>query len=111
MEWKKIPFRNLFIVAGIISIISALSILLVKGFLPPVVPLFYGKPIGVEQLSVNLSLLLIPSVSIVITLVNILIGKSVGDDFLQKSLAVSSLLISFMSFLTVVKIILLVGFF
>jgi len=111
MWWKKVTFPNFFIFAAVLSLLTAVIILITKSFLPPVVPLFYGKPTGTDQLAPTLFLLVVPAISLAITAVNVFINSSAKDDFIKKFIAASSLIISVMATVTVVKIILLVGFF
>ena len=111
MWWKKITFHNFFLASGILSILSIIGIIAVKNFLPPVVPLFFGKPSGEDQLASYWMLFLIPAVSILINAINLFINMSSKDVFVRKILAVSSFVIAFMAATTLVKIILLVGFF
>ena len=111
MPWKKVTFHNYFLAAFIMSVISILGIFLVKKFLPPVIPIFYGKPVGEDQLGTFWFFFIIPAVSILITTVNFLISMSAKDEFVKKVLAVSALVISLTGVITVIKIVLLVGFF
>lgn len=111
MLWKKVVFRNCFLIAFILAVLSTVGIALTKTFLPNIIPLFYGKPTGAEQLADFWLFFLIPGVSFLITTANLLISNSVKDDFVKKTLAVSALVISLMAATSVVKIILLVGFF
>jgi hypothetical protein len=71
----------------------------------------YGKPIGADQLGATFLILIIPGVSILITGINFLINKSIKDEFIKHVLAVSSLVISIIATIAVIKIISLVGFF
>ena len=73
--FKNIPFKNYYLAALIIAILSAVLTLVLKNFLPPVVPLFYGKPEGEEQLSQTFGLLIIPGISMVVTILNFFISK------------------------------------
>lgn len=82
-----------------------------KGFLPPLVPLFYGKPIGTEQLVSFWYLFLLPAMTAITIAVNILINISINDAFIKRILAVATLIISIMATVTLVKIGILVGFF
>ena len=111
MFFKKIVFRNYFLAAGLLAIASVAIVLIARGYLPPLLPLFYGKPVGMEELAPRDFLFFVPIASICISFINILISKSAKDDFIKKILAVSSLIVSFMSAVTVIKIILLIGFF
>ncbi len=104
-------FYNYFLAAGALSVLSIVGTLIIRSFLPPLIPLFYGKPEGAEQLAPAWFILIIPGVSILITATNLFVNKSVEDKFIKKVLAITSLVISLMATITVVKIITLVGFF
>jgi len=107
----RVPFRNYVYVSLGLNLLTALGVILIKGSLPPVVPLFYGKPLGEGQLIPTLGLLVAPGVSTLITLVNVVLGLAIKDDFLKKILISSAFLVSMLTTITVVKIVSLVGFF
>lgn len=111
MWWKNTVFRNFFLAATIINAVSIAAVFLLQSFLPPVVPLFYGRPEGAAQLTQPMWLLVAPGISLVITILNLLLSVRSKDDFLKKILAVTSFIVSFISLITITKIILLVGFF
>lgn len=111
MWWKKVDFHNYFLAAGILSVLSIVGALITRSFLPPLIPLFYGKPTGAEQLAPTWFIFIIPGISILITVTNLFVNKSAEDKFIKKILAITSLVISLMATITVVKIIMLVGFF
>lgn len=111
MWWKKISFNKYFLAAITINVLCVITILIARGFLPPVVPLFYGKPLGEGQLISNLGLLIVPAVSLIISTINLLLNIWIKDNFLKKIFAVTSVIISVVGAITIIKIILLVGFF
>ncbi len=111
MLLNKVVFRNLFIVAGVLSILDIIGVLVIRDLLPPLLPVFYGKPTGTEQLAPTYFIFVIPSVSILITALNLFINTNAKDIFIKKTLAMVSLAVSLMATITVFKIILLVGFF
>ena len=111
MLWKKIAFRNYFLVAGILFFLSMAGIVIARNSLPPLVPLYYGKPTGEDQLASTAFLFVVPCVSLLITIINLLINRSINDEFIKRILAVSALIVSLMTTVTITKIILLVGFF
>ncbi len=78
--------------------------------MPPLAPLFYGRPVGEAQLTNSLGLLIAPGTSFLITVLNLFLSLWTKDDFLKKLLAVSTIVISVLTAITVTKIILLVGF-
>lgn len=111
MWWKKVPFHNYFFIATAINILSVAIILILQGFLPPIVPFFYGRPEGVAQLVQPFALLIAPATSLIIGAINLMLNVWIGNIFLKKILAVASLAISVIGLITIVKICLLVGFF
>jgi hypothetical protein len=111
MWWKKVVFGNFFLSAIVINVVSCIGILILRGFLPPIIPLLYGRPEGVEQLTQPLWLFIAPGISLVITFVNLSLSNWSTDVFLKKILAVTALTVSLINLITVIKIVLLVGFF
>jgi hypothetical protein len=108
---KKLPLKSALYLAVGLNIGSLAVIMLLKDWLPPVVPLFYGLPNGESQLVSVYGLLLVPGGLLVITLTNTLMAIYVKDLFFKKSLIVTSAFVSALGAVTIIKIILLVGFF
>ncbi len=94
-----------------LSLVSGLSILALRNWLPPLVPLLYGRASGPGQLVPTLELLIAPGVSILVTLINTFLTFYIEDVFLRKTLIIGALLLSLLTTLTIFKIIFLVGFF
>jgi hypothetical protein len=111
MWWKKVVLNNCFLAAIIINVLCVAVIFIFKEFLPPVVPLFYGKPAGDGQLIPTLGLIVAPVVSLIITFINLGLNIIIKDIFLKKILAVAAIFLTLITTITVVKIISLVGFF
>ena len=109
--FTRTPFAGYFYISFTLNTLTILAILAVKNYLPPVVPLFYGVATGTDQLTSTLGLLIAPLASIVITSINLLLCQRVEDHFLKRILAASAILISFLTTITILKIIFLVGFF
>lgn len=109
--WKTIPFKGCVYFAFGLNLILSVLIFTLKGFLPPVVPLFYGLPVGADQLVPSLALVIAPVTGLIITLINIFIVNLTRDNLLKKALIISGTFVSTLLAITVVKIILLVGFF
>lgn len=110
LMWKKVTYRNYFLAAIIVNLGVAFSLILLKSILPPLAPLFYGRPAGEAQLTKTLGLLIAPGASILITILNLCLSLWLKDDFLKKILAISAIVISALTTITIIKIILLVGF-
>lgn len=104
-----VPYKKLSmgLVAGNLFIIGIVFIL--GSSLPPVVPLFYGKPYGVEQLARQHFLALPPILAIIVCIINASISKIQKDEFLRKVLLGGSIAATLFSLITVIKIIFLVG--
>jgi len=74
--------------------------------LPPQVPLFYSCPWGERQLVSPYALLFLPSLSLVLLIVNILISRFlIAYPFLINVLFGSGVLFSFLSLINLIKII------
>lgn len=79
--------------------------------LPPLVPLWYGKPWGMDRLAHPLWLMLLPGGSFVVLMTNIIAEKVLSRDMLvfTQILALSTLLVSVLSLVTLTKILFLVS--
>jgi len=109
--WKKTPFKGYVYFSFGLNLILIVAILVLRDLLPPVVPLFYGLPIGTDQLISTTTLVVAPIAGLVITLTNVFISNLLSDGFLRRSLIISSGFVSLLLAITVIKIVLLVGFF
>ena len=79
--------------------------------LPPLVPLWYGEPWGTDRLAHPLWLTLLPIGSLVILIVNTIASRILTRDMLifTQILAVTALLVSILSLVTLTKILFLVS--
>ena len=109
--WKNIPFKGLLYFSVVINVASAALIIGLIKLLPPIIPVLYGLPTGESQLLPTLGLFIVPTVALAITIANFFVGYMVKDKFSLKILIAVSTLASILSTITVVKIVLLVGFF
>lgn len=107
---KKLPLRGFIYAALALDLIAVLAVVITRGNLPPVVPLFYGRPVGGTQLITAYGLAIAPAFAIIVTIVNVLLAPRMENEFLKKILSVASFLISALSLITVIKIIFLVSF-
>jgi len=103
--------KKIFVISFSIGILSILSALIAQSFLPPQIPLYYGLPVGEEQLSSSLNLVVPGVVSLLILVINFILVKITKEDFLKKVLAAVALIASFFAIITTFKIIFLVGSF
>lgn len=110
MQIRKLPLVGYIYAAFTLIVISAGTIAATYNNLPPVIPLFFGRPGGSGQLIATAGLFIAPGAALIITLMNTVLAVYLKDDFLKKIMAVSSFFISLLAMITVVKIILLVGF-
>jgi hypothetical protein len=94
-----------------VSLIALSLALLFQRFLPPQIPLFYGSPVGEEQLVPSFELIIPSILSLSINLINLLIFFIAKDDFLKKALMITSFVVAFFTLITTFKIIFLVGSF
>ena len=95
-----------------INILVIIFVLFAKSnYLPPEVPLYYGLARGNDQI-VPSALLIIPSlVAIILSIINFLLSTTLKDDFLKSTLLIASIVITFFSLITTLKIVFLVGSF
>jgi hypothetical protein len=106
---NKIPFKKTVFALIFFNLLMVALVLIAQRILPPVVPLFYGRPQGGEQLAQSLFLSLPPFISLLITLVNLAFIYLLENRFLQKVLLGLAIGVTILSTITVFKIISLVG--
>jgi hypothetical protein len=110
-QLSKTPMTNILYLSVFVSVITILLVIFIQGSLPPEIPLFYGFAEGQEQLSSPIGLI-IPSIcSLTIVIINTMLILKLKNDLLKKSLIIASFATTFFSFVTTIKIILLVGSF
>ncbi len=103
-----LPFRN-YVAASIITNLVLIAVtLLITRWMPPEIPLFYGLPQSNAQLASNWMLFIPSSISLLIIGLNIALAKSIKNEFLIKTLILSSIAVTFFSAITTLKIIFLV---
>ncbi|CAN5284618.1 hypothetical protein BH10PAT1_BH10PAT1_3700 [soil metagenome] len=106
--------KNLKLITGFciaLNLVTILLIVLVHKHLPPVIPLFYGLPVSVAELSGSYTLALPPIIASCLALINLIIVKFTKDIFLDKILSGLTISLTALSLITVLKIIFLVGSF
>ena len=101
-------FFKLGVISLLVNLVAISIIFFLKNRLPPELPLFYGLPEGKDQLTQTLGLAIAPGVSFLITGTNLFLYYLIKNDFLKKTLIISSLVVSFFTTVTLVKIIFLV---
>lgn len=106
---EDIPYKKWVNTVVIVNLLLIIGVFLIKNFLPPEIPIFYGLPEGQEQLG-SLYFLILPSIiSLGIVFLNILLGIFIKDNYLVKILTITGIASTFFSFVTTIKIIFLVG--
>lgn len=99
-----------YLVATLALCIFTLAIsLIAQKFLPPYIPLFYGLPEGEEQLAPSLALLLPGAFASLLLAINVGLSAYIKNDFIKKSLVLTSLVVSVFAAVATLKIIFLVG--
>lgn len=106
-----IPFRNYIFATLALNVFMVALSLLLRIFLPPQVPLYYGLAEGEGQLGSSWELIIPNLTALTITVVNLALSRFVSDDFLKKTLAISSIGVTLLATITIFKIIFLVGSF
>lgn len=94
-----------------LTVASFLCIFLRIGKLPPLVPLWFSRPWGADQLAHPYWLFLLPVGSVIIYAINRTLSVLFSSEYLifAQVAFLTSLLISLLSFVTLVKILTLVG--
>lgn len=105
-----VPYKNWVFSLLAANVLLALVIYFMLPSLPPVVPLYYGRPYGAEQLSPSWGLIIPSLTAALVCLVNTIVIVTIKDDFLKKVLLGGVLVSSILSAITVIRIVLLVGF-
>lgn len=95
------------LLAAFIAIILSLSILFFFRFLPNKLPLFYSLPWGERQLATLPQLLTIPTITILITLINLIVAKQLhsSQSFLKMVLNLASFITTVILTITFIKIV------
>ncbi len=109
--WEETPFKSCIYVSLGVSVFLGISILALQNNLPPKLPLFYGRPIGESQLTSIVGFLIAPISALLITLINTMLSFVSKDIFVKKILILSAFMAAMLIAITMVKIIILVGFF
>lgn len=108
-RFEKLPLKPLFITSIVISLIFLLIGVLSIFILPPVVPIFYGLPKTSEQLGNSFFIILPSLISLLLIVTNAIIAINLESQYLKRTLAFSSFLVSILNMITTYKIIALVG--
>lgn len=105
----KDPFARLVLGASLLMNLATFFVAFYsQKYLPPVVPLFYSRPWGKDQLTSPLFLVLLPVLSVLVLTINTLLSSLVSEKLLQRSLLAASLVVSLLSTIAVFKVILLI---
>lgn len=109
MALKETPYIRFFLVLWILDIVLTGVVFYARSKLPPVVPLWYGRPFGEAQLTDSKFLFLPLAVSFLVAVINYIVILLSKDAFIRKMLVGTSIVVFSLSLITVLKIILLVG--
>lgn len=92
-------------------VVSVLLLLWRMPTLPPLVPLWYGKPWGADRLAHPLWLVLLPAGSLIILIINTTLSRILTRDMLifTQILAATALIVAILSLVTLTKILFLVS--
>jgi len=109
LSFGKIAYARSILGLLVFNLVIISLVIILNNCLPPEVPLFYGLPIGEEQLTKSMFLILPPVVAIIFTIINSVAVNVIKDDFVQKTLLAITLFVSLLTSITVIKIILLIN--
>ncbi len=87
-----------------------LAILISWHWLPPQLPLFYSRPWGKEQLTTPFGLFLLPTLSLIVFLINLAFVSFISKEekLASRMLEVAATVFNFLCLMTLIKIIFLV---
>lgn len=114
LTWKTISANWMIsLAAKFVFILFALSLAVIIWrwpLLPPMLPLWYAKPWGADQLAGSYWLFILPLGSLIIFFANIILCVYLASDLLVFSqvLSLTSFVVSLLSFITLTKILFLV---
>jgi len=108
-ELGKQPLSKMFLFSIFASLVTIFVGFIAQFILPPEIPLLYGLPLTSEQIVPSIFITIPSAIALLFTVANILISISLHDNYLKKSLAFTSLIITVLSLVATFKIIFLVG--
>ena len=97
----------IFLFSMLSTLLQSLLILTAFAKLPPEIPLFYSKTWGAQMLAPKLYIWILPAITLVIYLLNMLISRFLlfNEEFLKTALFITSAVVSTAAFLDTSKII------
>lgn len=104
---RNFPYLLPTLIVLLINIAIIITIILISKKLPPQVPLYYGFPRGERQLATPLALILPVAISSLFVTLNTTFAYFTKPVFLKNILVFGAFFASFLSAITVIKIILL----
>lgn len=108
---SKLPHLQLIYYSIVTNVIVILGVLLLKKYIPPEIPLYYGLPEGNNQIATAEELIIPSMAALVIILINISIASVIQNEYLKRALIIVSLVITLLSLITTLEIVFLVGSF
>ena len=107
--FDKPPISRIYVISLILGLLTIIFPLLLRNYLPPELPLFYGAAQGQDQLTSVLGLVIPGIYSVIVTLINTSFALLIKNKFLQHTLIATTLVVTILCFITTLKIIFLVG--
>lgn len=101
--------KKVFAFSLILNTTLIIFVLLFNKNLPPEVPLLYNLPEGNEQLAKSVFLIIPAVFAILLSFINIILCLIIKDKFAKSVLVYSLIFISFITFVSIIKIFFLVG--
>lgn len=100
----KILLRSAILTISII-LLSFVSIILLYGKLPPLIPLFNQMPWGQERIQRTIWIFIVPTIALIIFLINLIFEKLIYQKIplIARIFSITALLISILSFLFIIR--------
>ncbi len=91
----------------VLIIIQVILIILITPLLPPLIPVFYSRPWGKDQLSPPSSLVILPLFSLILVILNTLIGAFVQEknQLAAKIIIWGTVIVSLFNTITLLRLI------
>jgi len=108
---NRLVYPYTYLVFILLNLLGIGIVFLIKKYLPPEIPLYYGRPFGQEQLAGSTYLTIPLLVAFAIGVFNAIISVFVNSRFLAQVLIGLTIATTLLAFITVLQIAFLVGSF
>lgn len=108
---RVVAYKRSVIALLVLQLITLAFVFWAQAYLPPTIPLLYGKPSGAEQLVTKRTLFALPGLTLSLFALGIIIMEGIKDRFIDQILIGTAFIVSLLSIFATYKIVFLVGSF